>query len=180
MQKYIYDQEGKWFSKFQPFLKGKVLKVGNGLGYFAGFIAKTNPGLIIIDVEKNEHAENKDSVIIYDGQHFPFEDNVFDCVVCTYVLHHTPEPLRVFREMKRVAKRMIIIEETYTNIFAKFNLVYRDIYVNVVASQPSKIHWNSYFKKGNLEKLFAKNNLTVLNHQTEKRGTYWKELFVVE
>ncbi len=180
MQRYIYDQEERWFSKFEPFLKGKVLKVGNGLGYFAGFIININPDLTVIDVQKNEQAKNKDSVIIYDGKLFPFEDQSFDCVVCTYVLHHTSDPLVVFNEMKRVAKRIIIIEETYANIFAKFNLVYRDIYVNFRASQPSKIHWKSYFKKGDLEKLFAKNNLMVINHQAEKSRTYWKELFILE
>lgn len=180
MQKYIYDQEEKWFSKFQPFLKGKVLKVGNGLGYFGSFIAKTNPDLTIIDVHKNERAENDNNVVIYDGQHFPFEDKSFDSVVCTYVLHHTSYPLEVFNEMRRVAKRIIIIEETHSNIFAKLDLIYRDIYVNVLAGQPSKIHWKSYFKKGDLEKLFTKNNLTVINHQEERKRTYWKELFVLE
>lgn len=180
MQKYIYDQEKKWFSKFQPFLKGKVLKVGNGLGYFASFIAKTNPVLTVIDIQKNEGAENAHNVVIYDGQHFPFEDKSFDSVVCTYVLHHTSYPLEVFNEMRRVAKRIIIIEETYSNIFSKLDLIYRDIYVNVLANQPSKIHWKNYFKKGDLEKLFGKSNLTVINHQEEKKRIYWKELFVLE
>lgn len=180
MQKYIYTQEEKWFLKFQPFLKGRVLKVGNGLGYLASFIDKTNPHLTIIDIQKNERAENKNKIIIYDGQHFPFENQSFDSVVCTYVLHHTPYPLEVFSEMKRVAKRIIIIEETYSSIFAKIDLIYRDIYVNVLAGQPSKIYWKSYFKKGDLEKLFVKNNLSVINHQEERKRTYWKELFILE
>lgn len=179
-RQYIYEQEKRWFLKLQPFLKGKVLKVGNGLGYFAGFIAEVKPDLTVIDIQKNEQAKNKDSVIIYDGQHFPFEDKVFDSAVCTYVLHHAQFPLTVFNEMKRVAKRIIIIEQTYSNIFTKLGLIYRDIYVNFLASQLSKVYWNSYFKKGDLEKLFTKNNLTIIEHQEERKKTHWKELFVLE
>lgn len=179
-RQYIFKQEQKWFAKFQPFLKGSVLKVGNGLGYSATFIAKTNPRLTIIDVHKDRRAINKADVLIYDGKNIPFADQAFDCAVCTYVLHHTPSPLAVLSELKRVAKRIIIIEETYGNIFAKFDLIYRDILVNFAARQRSKIHWKSYFKTGELESFFAKNELMMVTHIKERHRSYCKELFVLD
>lgn len=180
MQRYIYNQERRWFLKFQPFLSGKILKVGNGLGYVAKFIATSHSDMTVVEVQRNERAENRDNIVIYDGLHLPFEDNSFDCVVCTYVLHHTPHPLKLFSEMQRVATRMILIEETHSNIVSKLDLTYRDLYVNLLAGQPSTIHWKSYFKKGELEKLFAKHNLTIVHHEQVKKRTYWKELFVLE
>jgi len=180
MQKYIFDQEQKWFIKFAPFLRGKILKVGNGLGYFAQFIETLNKNITVLDIQKNDLANNHDDVIIYDGRHFPFENKTFDCVVCTYVLHHTPNPIEIIEEMRRVAKRIILIEITYTNYFVKCMLIYRDIFVNILAGQSSKIYRKSYFKRGNLEKIFISYYLKVINHQEEKTGSSWKELFILE
>lgn len=119
-------------------------------------------------------------MIIYDGKIFPFKDKTFDCVICTYVLHHISNPLEILNEMKRIANRIIIIEETYENILAKLDLIYRDIYINGLAGQPSKIHWKSYYKKGELEKIFVERNLRVIDHQEERKRFYWKELFVLD
>jgi ubiquinone/menaquinone biosynthesis C-methylase UbiE len=178
LRKYLYEDDKKWFSRFQPFLGKNVLKVGEGLGYLSSFIKKTKHNLSILDIQTNNLSKNK--VIIYDGRIFPFKDRSFDCVVCTYVLHHTPNPLEIFDEMNRVSKRVILIEETYENLFAKLDLVYRDIRVNLGVRQGSKIHWNSYFKKGELETIFKKRHLRVLYHHAEKKRTYWKELFIVK
>jgi len=180
VQQYIYNQEQKWFKRFEPFLQGRVLKVGNGLGYLASFIEEVNPNMAILEIQGNEQASNKDKVVLYDGKVFPFEDNSFGCVVCTLVLHHTPNPLAVFKEMQRVAKRVILLEETYDTFFSKLDLVYRDIYVNARAGQPSQIHWNSYFKGGELETHFAQSGLQLVHHHKERRRSYHKELFIAD
>ncbi|HKR81425.1 MAG TPA: class I SAM-dependent methyltransferase [Candidatus Saccharimonadales bacterium] len=180
IQQYIRSQEKQWFEQFQPFLQGSVLKVGNGLGYFAGFMQKAGFDLTILEIQTNRQAANKERVQLYDGKRFPFQDKTFDCVVCTFVLHHTPHPQQLLAEMQRVSRRLIILEETYDNLLAKADLVYRDIYVNTAAGQPSKIYWHSYFKRGELEAIFARQSLRLLHHQTVKKRRYWKELFVVE
>ncbi|MEK7605741.1 MAG: methyltransferase domain-containing protein [Patescibacteria group bacterium] len=180
MQQYIYDQEKKWFEIFKPYLKGSILKVGDGLGYLTEFMIEEKPNLAILEIQKHEDAMYKDKVVIYDGRHFPFKDKQFDAVVCTFVLHHTPHPVELLLEMKRVAKRIILIEETYSGILSKMDLVYRDTSVNMKAGQPSPIHWKSYFKKGELEKIFARENLEMVYHKEVKKRRYWKELFVVE
>lgn len=166
MQQYIYDQEKKWFEIFKPYLKGSILKVGDGLGYLTEFMIVGEPNLVILEIQKHEDAM--------------YKDKQFDTVVCTFVLHHTPHPVELLLEMKRVAKRIILIEETYSGILSKMDLVYRDTSVNMKAGQPSPIHWKSYFKKGELEKIFARENLEIVYHQEVKKRRYWKELFVVE
>ncbi len=180
MRRYIYDQEGKWFSRFEPFLLGKVLKVGNGLGYFATFMEEDGYQPTVIDIQVNEDAPNKERVLVYDGKIFPFDDQSFDCVICTLVLHHTPYPYEIIKEMRRVGRRIIILEETYTDFFSKLDLVYRDIYVNTSAGQPSAIFLGSYFQRGELERYFEEEGLKMIYHQEERKRTYYKELFVIE
>ena len=81
--------------------------------------------------------------------------------------------------MLRVSKRLIIVEESYEGFRSKLDLVYRDIYVNTLAKQPSKIVWNSYFKKGELKQILSQ-NLKVLHYESIKKRSYWKEMIVVE
>jgi ubiquinone/menaquinone biosynthesis C-methylase UbiE len=179
-QKYIWESEKYWTKKIIPHLNDKVLKVGNGLGYMSTFLKNEGVDLTILDVSIDEQAINKDEVILYDGQTFPFKNNSFDSVMCTFVLHHTLEPQKILREMKRVAKRVIILEETYTNIFSKLDLVYRDIWVNFTAGQLSKIYWNSYFSRKSLPETLSKHNLSVITHYKENKRSYMKELYVAE
>ncbi len=50
----------------------------------------------------------------YDGFVLPLEDNAYDVVVMTYVLHHAEHPERVFEEALRVARRrVVVLESTY-------------------------------------------------------------------
>ena len=42
--------------------------------------------------------------VSYDGEHFPFEDEVFDLFVTRYTLHHFPEIEKSLMEVSRVLK----------------------------------------------------------------------------
>ena len=179
MQQYIYDQDWAWYQRLCPYLQGQVLKVGNGLGYMASFIAQDQFALKILDIQKNAHSLNQKQVILYDGRHFPFPDQSFDCAVCNYVLHHTPAPYELLAEMTRTARRLIILEETYPHWWAKLSLVRRDIYVNGRADQPSHIYWNSYLKTGDLADFFQ-TKYRLVYHYREPKLQYFKELYVVD
>ncbi|MGH8476453.1 MAG: class I SAM-dependent methyltransferase [Methylococcales bacterium] len=41
---------------------------------------------------------------IASAQHLPFPDATFDCVICTEVLEHIPDPVQALREFRRVLK----------------------------------------------------------------------------
>ena len=180
IQRYIFEEERKWFSRIQPFLYGKILKIGSGLGYMSSFVYESFNDLIVLEVKINSNDGNKDKVVIYNGIHLPFMDNSFDCVMACYVLHHTPYPNLVLKEMKRVGKRIIVLEETYTNFESKKDLVYRDLYVNGYANQTSQIYLGSYFKKEKIEGTLSKSNFSIVFHQVEKKRLYFKELFVLD
>ena len=180
MQKYIYYDDKKLFSKIEPFLYGKILKVGNGLGYLSTFTEEKFKDVEVIDIVVNKLAKNKNKVKIYNGKNFPFKDKSFDCVLCVFVLHHTSNPITVLNEIKRVGKRIIVLEETYENLLSKLDLVYRDLYINGLAGQTYKIHWNSYFRKDKVSKILTKGGFKIISHSQEKKRKYWKELFVLE
>ena len=52
---------------------------------------------------------------IYDGGRMPFDDNQFDTSLILFVLHHTPNPLEVLTEAKRVSKRILVMEDIVTS-----------------------------------------------------------------
>mgnify|MGYP002869983381 CR=1 FL=1 len=179
IEKYIKEHEHMWYGKFKTYLNGKILKIGDGLGYLAEYIGRDGHKLDILEIEGCAKSKFERNKIIYDGIHFPFKDNSYDTSLVYFVLHHTPDPLVVINEMLRVSKRLIIVEESYGGFLSKLDLVYRDIYVNTLAKQPSKIMWNSYFKKGELKQILSQ-NLKVLHYESTKKRSYWKELIVVE
>lgn len=52
---------------------------------------------------------------LYDGKRIPFGDKSFDIVLCSFVLHHTSDWYELLKEMKRVSKYIIILENTPEN-----------------------------------------------------------------
>lgn len=178
-QQYIFNAERKLAEKVSPFLQGDVLKVGNGLGYLSDFL-KRNLKLTVLDIATSDSTINKGDVIFYDGLHFPYPEKSFDCAIAAFVLHHSSDPLAILKEMKRVAKRIILVEETYTGLISKLDLVYRDIYVNTLADQFSNIHWNSYFSEDSLPRILSQSGFNVVHHEKEPKRRYFKEIYVLE
>ena len=107
------------FDRIAKFIKGKkLLDVGVGAGGISKFLTKKGffvSGLDIADVALFEGT----NVRVYNGSDFPFKDNSFETALIVHVLHHCADSLRVLEEAKRVANRVIIIEDTYRNIFEK-------------------------------------------------------------
>ena len=58
--------------------------------------------------------------IVYDGERMPFDDESFEVAMVITVLHHARNPDAVLAELRRVAKRVIVIEEIYENSFEKY------------------------------------------------------------
>ncbi|MGH1339130.1 MAG: class I SAM-dependent methyltransferase [Aureispira sp.] len=70
-------------------------------------------------------------VTVYDGLHLPFEERQFDTALLLTVLHHTPDPIPVLEETARVAKRLVIIEDVYSNIIQQYMTYAMDTLVNL-------------------------------------------------
>ncbi len=88
----------------------RVLEVGSGLGLLAAEVAAAAAGVRVVGVEISPDqiaAAIKGDALEYrhgDAHHLQFEDGSFDLVYARYLLEHVGDPVRVLREMRRVAR----------------------------------------------------------------------------
>jgi len=96
----------------------KVLEVGAGDGVILKLLADMNfaPELHAVELSASGVERIKErnipaikSVQEFDGYHLPFEDESMDLIILTHVLEHVEHERLLLRELKRVAK-MILIE----------------------------------------------------------------------
>lgn len=179
---YIHASDKFWFEKIAPHIpKERTLKIGNGFGHASEMIRPHTQHLEILEVCTYPETINSPLVNIYDGFPIPYADKSFDTTVVMFTLHHIPNNRRYLSEIFRVTKkRIIILEETYSNVFQKLHLYYRDWKVNTKAGQPCELHWNSYFSRDELSEL---NNISTFKETyrfTKKHKTYFKELMVLD
>ena len=178
-QKYIYDDDYYWFKKYKKeILSGKILKVGYGFGFASYFIKLFNKEITNLDVVLSPDSLNGDGVKLYDGKKIPFLEKVFDVAVCTYTLHHAKNPELLFKELCRVSKSIIVVEETYKNFFQKLQLVFFCWFTNRSAGQKVNIVWNSYLSSKRFKKLFEKRNLDIIQNENVPRRSYLVELLI--
>jgi SAM-dependent methyltransferase len=90
---------------------GSLLDVGCGDGGVTADVAQRVPGLRVEGIDVLARPRCAIPMQIYDGHRFPFGDRSFDFVLFTDVLHHTPDPLGLLREARRVARRAILIKD---------------------------------------------------------------------
>lgn len=97
-----------------------VLDVGCGTGAFAAVMLEQGFRVTGIDTSEKMLAVAKKRVvhpdaqfILADGARLPFDDDSFDLVFASYVLHGMPRPERLdlYREMKRVASHLVIVHD---------------------------------------------------------------------
>ena len=128
----------------------RVLDAGCGEGFVTDFIARQDPALQLTGVDLSEEA------VAYAREHFgahatfrtgslyklPYSDNSFDAVVCCEVLEHLDEPARAVEEMKRVARRHVLITVPREPYFQWLNNVGQALGIS-----PDPGHVNFWTKK---------------------------------
>lgn len=88
-----------------------VLEIGCGTGNYANLLQKTTHAQVYgVDpsVGMLSRAQQKNPQIIFaqsDAEHLPFEDETFDLIYMTDVIHHVPHIDRMFAEICRVLGR---------------------------------------------------------------------------
>ncbi len=105
----------------------RMLEVGCGNGYFSHTFAKAFD-LTCLDFSRNMlemHPLPWDRKVVGDAEDLCFGDNSFDVVFCGNLLHHLEDPLVAVREMKRVARRNVVLIEpnTVNPLMFLFNLL---------------------------------------------------------
>jgi SAM-dependent methyltransferase len=88
-------------NKAIPYLKGDLLDVGCGnKPYQLIILAEKYTGA---DVSLSPHDQDKFD-IVFDGLNIPLNNNNFDSVLCTEVLEHSGDPVKLMSEIHRVLK----------------------------------------------------------------------------
>ncbi len=149
-----------------------------GLGYSSYFVSLFSKKVVNLDVKKDKSSIIKE-VKIYNGDKIPYRDNFFDVVICIYTLHHAEKPNELLDELVRVYKdRVARIEESYSGLFSKLTLIYRDITVIYFSKQGVHIHFNNYFRIGELEKIINNKGYKIDLHIRKPKLLYYKEILV--
>jgi ubiquinone/menaquinone biosynthesis C-methylase UbiE len=92
--------------KIVPFYEGKVLDVGCGDSPYRFLLnkAQTNYyGIDIADAAKFDYDNTE--ITAFNGEDIPFEDEMFDAVICTEVLEHVEKYQKLTDELYRVMKK---------------------------------------------------------------------------
>ena len=111
----------------------KVLDFGCGSGNYADTLQKATHAQVF-GVEPSdgmrEKAVSKNSSVVFskgNHGHIPFEDNFFDFVYMTDVIHHIPDLGVMFRELFRVLKKegfLCIVTQSHEQIDKRFYVKY--------------------------------------------------------
>ena len=141
----------KLVSSFEKFCnKGeRILDIGCGTCNITEILSNKGFNISPLDI-RDVSVVDGINPLIYDGERVPFKDNEFDKSIILTVLHHTPNPVEILKEAKRVSQEIIIIEDVYSNWFGKY--------------------WTYFF-----DSLF---NLEFFGHpHSNKSDREWKEVF---
>ena len=104
-----------------------VLDVGSGDGSLAKRILSARADLRISGVDVMVRPNTHIPVQPFDGVRLPFSDDAFDVVMMVDVLHHAAEQGALLREVRRVAKRRVVIKDHYADgVLASATLRFMD------------------------------------------------------
>lgn len=157
-------------------LKDKILDIGTGPGSVCLLMNRRGYNLTPIDVQ-NRTLSQEIEPEIYDGKKLPYNNSSFDTALILTVLHHTPNPEEILLEAKRVADKIIIIEDIYTNPIQRYLTYFVDSIVNMEFSghphsNKSDNEWKEVFLELGLKLKAAKYSRFLLFF---RQATYYLE-----
>lgn len=135
----------------------QILDVGCGNGFFTRPLARWAKCTGLDFSQRMLDLNPVDAIKVCGGVNsMPFEDNSFDLVFCSNLLHHIPDALTAVLEMRRVSSRYVVISEPNRNnpLMFAFGLV------------KSVERGALKFSCGYLKKLAAKADLRLLDIAT--------------
>ena len=109
--KFLLEKRFGWMNNFIN-ENDKGLEVGSGAGFAKYYIKNKN--FKISDFREDDHLDFKN----IDAQNTKFEENTFDYVIASNMIHHVSYPIRFFKEMNRILKRngKLIIFDAYCSV----------------------------------------------------------------
>lgn len=95
--------------------KTKLLDVGGGNGFFSYYFDKICDTTCVDFSETMIRLNPIKKKYLMDANNLKFKNNSFDIVFCHSLLHHVDNISRVLEEMKRVARKYVVILEPNRN-----------------------------------------------------------------
>ena len=129
----FFNFQVKYFNKIQEKARKKIditqYKTVLDIGCGTGALCKTlyDKGLKVVGVDPSigmlnqakDKLKNTDIELVHiiPGEKFPFEDKSFDMAITSYVAHglDSNERIKLYKEMKRLAKKVVIIHDYNKN-----------------------------------------------------------------
>lgn len=148
-----------------------ILDIGCGSGLVAYTLSNNGFDVRSVDVS-NCSLIPQISPEVYDGKRLPYADKSFDVALLLTVLHHCNHPEQVLSEALRVSHKVIVVEDTYNNVFQKYMTYLLDSFVNLGTSSmtyQNKNHqeWIETFQKaGGIVSFERQRNQVVLLKQS--------------
>ncbi len=109
--KFLLEKRFSWMNEYIN--KNDVgIEVGSGAGFTKDFI--NNKNFKLTDLGSDEHLDFKN----IDAQNTGFQDESFDYVIASNMIHHIPYPMKFFREMNRILKKKgkLLIFESHCSL----------------------------------------------------------------
>lgn len=156
-------------AELSKIMTGNVLDVGCGEGYTLNRLVRAGIGncLVGIDVSETAIILGKKlfpdlTLIQGDIYNLPFDDNLFDTVICTEVLEHLREPQKAIRELKRVSNKYLLLSVPNEPLASLRNLV---IGKNIRRLGRTKGHLNTW-NRHSFCNLVKQEELNILGRST--------------
>lgn len=108
-----------WFARLAP-KDALILDVGCGDGLLSAALRAKRPDLKLRGIDVLPRNRVHIPVEMFDGIRIPFEDDSFDAVLFSDVLHHTEDPGVLLREARRVARRCVLIKDHFREGLAAY------------------------------------------------------------
>lgn len=150
----------------------RIIDIGSGSCNVSDLLIRKNFNVTPVDVKDLSMVGNIRPVI-YDGKSLPFKDNHFDTALILFVLHHCEEPEKILLETIRVSRRIIIMEDVYTNELHKlltyaFDSILNQEFIDHPHSNKRDSDWKSLFKEFGLGVTSVKyeNWYSIMKHAT--------------
>ena len=109
--KFLLEKRFSWMNRFIN-KNDKGIEVGSGAGFAKDFISNEN--FKLTDLGEDDHLDLKN----IDAQNTGLENESFDYIIASNMIHHIPYPIKFFREMNRILKKngKLIIFESYCSV----------------------------------------------------------------
>jgi ubiquinone/menaquinone biosynthesis C-methylase UbiE len=148
-----------------PFLRPgeRILDIGAGRALVADTLISRGFDVSLVDVADLSLVPHLKPEI-YNGERLPYPNDSFDVALLLTVLHHIPNPDNTLAEARRVARRVVVLEDVYTSETEKLITWLGDSWLNwEFADHPhsnrSDADWRTAFSNLDLRVVEARQRL---------------------